>query len=101
MGSLSSRPKIPQVQQPLIITVPAQTPAPAAPPTPVTDTTTVTADEGSSSDSAGSDSVRQAQAREDHLLSRSRGRLSTVLTGFRGVLSQPVTPSPRKSLLGE
>lgn len=41
-----------------------------------------------------------AQQRQQSLLSRSRSRLGTILTGFRGVLS-PVGEDQRKTLLGE
>jgi hypothetical protein len=42
-----------------------------------------------------------AQARGLGLLSRSRGNLSTILTGFRGILGQNATAPQRKTLLGE
>lgn len=41
------------------------------------------------------------QARAENVLKRSRSRLGTILTGFRGVLSQSDLISPRKTLLGE
>lgn len=39
--------------------------------------------------------------RAENVLKRSRSRLGTVLTGFKGVLSQNEMVSPRKTLLGE
>ena len=41
------------------------------------------------------------QQRAENVLKRSRSRLGTVLTGFKGVLSQGDLVSPRKTLLGE
>ncbi len=41
------------------------------------------------------------ELRAENVLKRSRSRLGTVLTGFRGVLSQNDLVSPRKTLLGE
>jgi len=41
------------------------------------------------------------QQREKNLLSRTRSRLGTVLTGFRGILAPTETQSQRKTLLGE
>lgn len=82
MGSFTSRPKAPSVQY-----VPVYTSAPSTPstdPTPAGPTT---------------DETRSAQ-RAAGLLDRDRGRLSTVVTGFRGLLSQANTPQ-RKTLLGE
>jgi len=43
----------------------------------------------------------QAEQREKNLLSRSRSRIGTILTGFRGILSPAETDSQRKTLLGE
>ncbi|PJB71426.1 MAG: hypothetical protein CO093_05115 [Alphaproteobacteria bacterium CG_4_9_14_3_um_filter_47_13] len=101
MGSLTSRPEIPQVQQPVIYTIPAA-PIPAAPM--ATTSTTPIADHidqnNTIPESAGNEEA-QRLAREDNLLRRSRGRLGTVLTGFSGLLSQTVTSQNRKTLLGE
>ena len=41
------------------------------------------------------------QQRAENVLKRSRSRLGTVLTGFKGVLSQGDLVAPRKTLLGE
>lgn len=93
MGSLASKPKAPAVQQqPLIIAVPsaASTPVAASSPTPAGDAAPEQSEE-----------TLQAQARGAGLLSRKRGSLSTILTGFRGILSDSGTASQRKTLLGE
>lgn len=51
------------------------------------------------SEDASKDTSKQ---RSDNLLRRQRGRFGTVLTGFRGVLSQKSDSSnSRKTLLGE
>jgi hypothetical protein len=86
MGSLASHPK--PVAQPQYVPVyyTAPTPPPASPdPVPT----------GQTPDPDPTPARRNA-----NLLERSRGVLSTVLTGFRGVLSQTTT-QPRKTLLGE
>lgn len=88
MGSFASRPKTPSVQY-----VPVYTPTPTTttpPPSTGTDTGTTTPTD---------DETRSAQ-RAASLLERGRGRLSTIATGFRGLLSQGDTPQ-RKTLLGE
>lgn len=88
MGSFASRPKTPSVQY-----VPVYTPTPTTttpPPSTGTDTGTTTPTD---------DETRSAQ-RAASLLERGRGRLSTITTGFRGLLSQGDTPQ-RKTLLGE
>lgn len=111
MGSLTSRPSIPQVQQqPVFISVPAAAPPPPPPanqgaavvPPGAPDTSF-----GAGADTAGSGAAgtpteeSQRLAREDNLLRRSRGRLGTVLTGFSGILSQAAGQAGRKTLLGE
>ncbi len=86
MGSFASRPKTPSVQY-----VPVYTPTTTTPPPSTgTDTGTTTPTD---------DETRSAQ-RAASLLERGRGRLSTIATGFRGLLSQGDTPQ-RKTLLGE
>lgn len=100
MGSLASKPKAPAVrQQPVIITVPSVASTP---------TVTQSASVPPSSSAAPSrdapeqsEETLQAQARGAGLLSRKRGSLSTILTGFRGILSDSGTTSQRKTLLGE
>lgn len=106
MGSLASRPKAPAIQQPQIITIPVYTPAPvstAAPSGSVSSSSTISspASEPSSVASEPTDDQVKTQARNAGLLSRSRGVLSTVLTGFRGVLSDSGNKPQRKTLLGE
>jgi len=86
MGSIASHPKVPSAAQ--TVYVPVYTP-PASTTTPTTsDPTTPTGENPATPTRASS------------LLDRSRGVLSTVLTGFRGILSDGNTPK-RKTLLGE
>ena len=105
MGSLASRPKVPSYSaSPQVVYVPAPTPS-----SPATTNTTTSQSTGGSNVDAGTDSSQVTseaakEVREDNLLRRSRGRLSTVLTGFKGILSDTAntaTSSQRKSLLGE
>lgn len=96
MGSLTSRPELPQVQQPVIITVPSYSYTP--------DSSVSTASDTSSSgtETTATDDEIKAQAREQNLLRRARGTVSTVLTGLNGILSQGASSSSsRKTLLGE
>ena len=77
MGSLGSRPKIPDY-----------TPPPPPPPPPP---------------AAGSEATPEEKAadqRKQNLLQRARGQFGTVLTGFRGLLGLNTAPA-RKTLLGE
>ena len=85
MGSLASHPKPPAQPQYVPVYYNAPTPAPSPDPVPT----------GQIPDTEPTPARRSAS-----LLERSRGVLSTVLTGFRGVLSQANT-QPRKTLLGE
>ena len=95
MGSLTSRPKTLPVQQPEIVEI-DDTPA-----TTVTDTSTDdTTSSGTTTTTPTTDAATEAAARSTDLLEQSRGILSTVLTGYNGVLAQTTTPQ-RKSLLGE
>jgi hypothetical protein len=87
MGSLASHPKVPA--QPQYVPVYYNAPTPSIP--------TGQSDAG---DDAAPSNEETAARRNASLLERSRGVLSTVLTGFRGVLSQTNT-QPRKTLLGE
>lgn len=86
MGSISSRPKVPEPQ---VVYVPA------TPSTPSVSTTT----EGSG-DSTSTSEERARETRTQNLLQRNRGRLGTILSGFRGVLNAS-NSSQRKTLLGE
>lgn len=81
MGSLTSRPKAASQQQ--IVYVPAETPEPSTTETTEADPTVI------------------AKARAENVLRRSRSALGTVLTSFRGVLSNNGNTPQRKSLLGE
>lgn len=96
MGSLTSRPDITPVQQPVF--VPVQQPAPQ--PAPVQNDA-ATESEAPQEESAEEQERRTQQERETGLLRRSRGRLGTVLTSFRGLLSDSVKSGQRKTLLGE
>ena len=86
MGSITSKPKAPTV-----ITVPAA---------PVVTTPIVTATE--STNTQTDDEVR-SEARESSLLRRSRGRLGTIATSFRGLLvnDNDTSTTQPKTLLGE
>ena len=84
MGSLisSSSPPAPQALPPL--------PAPLPPPSPpVAQTPEIDPQE------------EAAETRRASLLRRDRSRFGTVVTGFRGLLSQSTNNTPRKTLLGE
>lgn len=85
MGSLASRPKTPAVQPVQYVYVP--TASSYTPTTPTTPTTPA-------------DDDVQANARNQNLLERRRGRLGTVLTSFRGLLNDGASGA-RKTLLGE
>lgn len=84
MGSITSRPKAPDTSSVQYVYVP--TPTYSSTSTPANTSTTTTDD--------------NAAARQQTLLDRRRGRLSTVLTSFRGLLNDTVNGS-RKALLGE
>ena len=89
MGSLTSRPKAPPRPAPptsYVMTVPSYSPPP--PPAPAPE---------KSPDPAAAEKSKAVSA---GLLERRRGILSTVLTGFRGVLD-PRPAAARKTLLGE
>ncbi|MCL4679155.1 MAG: hypothetical protein KJ017_11260 [Alphaproteobacteria bacterium] len=86
MGSLTSRPKAPAtrtviVQSPAVTTPSVATPDPQTPATPTP-------------------AEQAAQARTRDLLTRRRGVLGTIGTGFRGLLGANNTTN-RKTLLGE
>lgn len=116
MGSLTSRPSVPRYQQPVYITTPVPTPAPVAVTPSVTeteepeatDTATNTAQADTQSAQNGQDNASEVAAaqgdeakRDQNLLSRSRGRLSTIRTGFSGILTQAAQGGASKTLLGE
>lgn len=83
MGSLSSRPKVPAVQ-----TVYYE-PAPVSSGSGGNTTPTTETDEGGQ------------ETQKSNLLERSRGRLSTIKTSFRGLLSLADAAPKKKTLLGE
>lgn len=86
MGSISSRPPVPSQSQ--VVYVPA-TPAPT--PAPST----------GSSGASNPPTPSQSENRSASLLQRDRSRFGTILTGFRGLLSQNTQAQQRKTLLGE
>lgn len=91
MGSLASRPKTPAVQTVYMpVYTPPSTPPSSAPPV------------AGPGDAPATPSAEEqgAARRSASLLERRRGVLSTVLTGFRGLLNQTAA-TPRKTLLGE
>jgi hypothetical protein len=92
MGSLASRPNVPAVQT---VYMPVYTPSPSSPAAILP-----TGQENTAADAPSASGENAAAQRTASLLERRRGVLSTVLTGFRGLLNQTVTPQ-RKSLLGE
>lgn len=76
MGKIFSKPKMPAL--------PAYTPTPVEPePTPV------------------DPEIAATQQREEDILNRHRGRVGTISTSFRGVLSDSAFTPTRKTLLGE
>ena len=81
MGRLASRPKIATTVRPQPTPMAQDTSIPTPQPTEATP-----------------ESI--AQQRVEHILRRSRSRLGTVLSSFRGVLTDKKSPQ-RKSLLGE
>jgi len=84
MGSLGSRPQAPSQPPPVAFTPP---PVNIPPPNNV--------------ESAEASEQSQSEARAENLLQRNRGRLGTIRTGFRGLLTSTNNASGRKTLLGE
>ena len=92
MGSISSRPPVPA--QPQVVYVPA----------PQTPSTPTSGSSGASNDTQTDNTETQSTQSENRsasLLQRDRSRYGTVLTGFKGLLSQITGNSGRKTLLGE
>lgn len=87
MGDITGRPKAPAQQ---VVYVPQY----------VYETPT-TGSGNNSGEGDTPDTPTVAQQREKNLLSRTRSRLGTVLTSFRGILAPKETDSQRKTLLGE
>lgn len=91
MGSITSHPVIPAAAQTVYVPVYA--------PSPTVTTTTATTPTASTTNP---DTSAPAAVKNTSLLERSRGVLSTVVTGFRGLLSDGNNTTPqRKTLLGE
>ncbi len=84
MGSLTSRPKVPDNQSQNIVYVP---------------TPSVTTPAPESVVEASPEEI--SKTRVENVLRRSRSKLGTVFTSFRGILSDNGTIPQRKSLLGE
>lgn len=91
MGDITGRPKAPPQQ---VVYVPQYIYAN----TPSTNTNTSSNDDNEDTPETEQERAKQ---REKNLLSRSRSRIGTVLTGFRGILSPLETDEKRKTLLGE
>ncbi len=97
MGSLTSRPKVPKQQaQPQVVYVAQSAPTPA----PSTTASQSPAPAAPSEPEKTAEEV-QSEARQENLLSRTRGRFGTVQTSFRGLLSLTDGGAARKTLLGE
>ncbi len=89
MGDITGRPKAPSQQ---IVYVPQY----------VYDSgSSAGGNENNSGGDSAPDAATPSQQREKNLLSRSRSRLGTILTGFRGMLAPKDTDAQRKTLLGE
>ncbi|MAZ76279.1 MAG: hypothetical protein CMH31_03140 [Micavibrio sp.] len=84
MGSLTKRPKIPK-QVPPVKTIYVNNP---------------TSPEVTAVSTEASEAQVTSEERKESLLRRTRGRLGTIFTGFKGFLSEG-EQSTRKTLLGE
>lgn len=89
MGSITQAPKAPAAASPQVIYYTPSTPS-SVPETP--------ADTGGNEGATPQD---KSQTRAQNLLRRDRGRLGTILTGFRGILGLSDDAPGRKTLLGE
>ena len=87
MGDITGRPKAPAQQVVYVPQYVYETPS------------TGSGTSGSGTETPDTPTV--AEQREKNLLSRSRSRLGTVLTSFRGILAPKETDAQRKTLLGE
>jgi len=85
MGDISGRPKAPPPQVVYVPQYVYETPAQG----------------NDNNNPAPTPEQEAAQRREKNLLGRSRSRLGTILTGFRGILAPIETDEKRKTLLGE
>ena len=91
MGDITGRPKAPSTQ---VVYVPQY----------VYENPSSGTGSGGGTDNGSTDTPdvpTPSQQREKNLLSRSRSRLGTILTGFRGILAPKETDAQRKTLLGE
>lgn len=91
MGSLGSRPSVPQTQT---VFVPA-----TATPAVTTSTVNQSAADTQAQEQAAEQDV--SEARSQSLLGRERGRFGTVTTSFRGLLGLSNNDAKKKTLLGE
>lgn len=92
MGDITGRPKAPSPQ---VVYVPQYV---------YTNTGGTTTSSGSTNNNETSNEstpITPEQQREQTLLSRSRSRIGTILTGFRGILAPAESQGQRKTLLGE
>ncbi|HRQ60869.1 MAG TPA: hypothetical protein PLO23_05090 [Alphaproteobacteria bacterium] len=98
MGSLTSRPKVPQQSAPQVVYVPqpvysAPAPTPSYTPPPASATTPAPTPQPTEEE-------QRSEARAQSLLTRDRSRYGTVTTSFRGLLNL-ATGGATKTLLGE
>ena len=91
MGSLFSGSKAPPQQQQIITAPPPVQPV-ITTPEPINEETGL---------ETKTEEQSASEQRTQNLLRRHRGRLGTIQTGFRGLLSQTVTDKQRKTLLGD
>lgn len=90
MGDITDRPKTPSQQ---VVYVPQYIYTPS---------TGTSGTSGTSTQSDDSETTTTPeQQREKNLLSRSRSRIGTIMTGFRGILATDDGGSQKKTLLGE
>ena len=99
MGSLTSRPKVPETILPQTVFFEQPVAESITNPVPVVDvpTSTNTEDVQDSPTPSNTD----AEIRISSLLRRNRGITGTIQTGFRGLLSESGVVPQRKTLLGE
>ena len=100
MGSLFSSPKPVAVSVPQPYYVMPPQPQPVTTPAPSPSSSSTPPASGGGTTSPAPSTSPPATASQAGLLDRTRGILSTVLTGFDGILTQSTTPQG-KSLLGE
>lgn len=93
MGDITGRPKAPSTQ---VVYVPQYVYE-----TPSSGNSSGAGNTGGGSGTDTPQTPTPSQEREKNLLSRSRSRIGTILTGFRGILAPKDTDAQRKTLLGE